>query len=527
PVLEVAAESALKPPEAVDRLCEPFLGGDDPVFGFLAPLELPAFFDAERIAELRRRVDAVRAGVVLVVGVGAASVHPGDVLVLADLARWEIQRRQRRGDIGNLGVPNLGASAGAKYKRAFFVDWRVADRWKQPLMGRADFFLDTHLAEAPKLASGRVVRDGLKAVARRPFRTVPFFDPGIWGGQWMKRVCDLDPSAPNYAWCFDGVPEENSLVLEVNGHRFEVPAMDLVLREPRALLGDPVHARFGAEFPIRFDLLDTMDGGNLSLQVHPLTEYIQSKFGMHYTQDESYYLLDAGSDASVYLGWEEGVDPERVLTELRTAQAGGRPFTTDGHVRRWPARRHDHFLIPAGTVHCSGRNSLVLEISATPYIFTFKMWDWGRVDATGKPRPIHLDHAAANLQWDRTASWVGRHLINRVEPVAAGEGWREERTGLHEREFIETRRHWFRATAPFATGGVERGSVAVLNLVEGEAAVVESPDGAFEPFEVHFAETFVVPAAVGRYTIRPAVGDGHREMGVMRAYVRTGIESSP
>jgi hypothetical protein len=66
-----------------------------------------------------------------------------------------------------------------------------------------------------------------------------------------------------------------------------------VFRHPRELLGGAVHARFGAEFPIRFDLLGTMGGGSLPLQVHPLTEYIQDRFGMHYTQDESYYLLDA------------------------------------------------------------------------------------------------------------------------------------------------------------------------------------------------------------------------------------------
>ncbi len=215
------------------------------------------------------------------------------------------------------------------------------------------------------------------------------------------------------------------------------------MTNPRALLGEAVHARFGDEFPIRFDFLDTMGGGNLSFQVHPLTEYIQRHFGMHYTQDESYYLLDAGPGATVYLGLRENIDPAAMARDLARAQTGGQPFPADQYAQRWPAGKHDHFLIPAGTVHCSGANSMVLEISATPYIFTFKLWDWGRLGLDGRPRPIHLEHGLANVQWDRTRPWVERELVNHIEPLGSGDGWREERTGLHEREFIETRRHWF------------------------------------------------------------------------------------
>lgn len=525
PALALRSGEALRPPDDIDRLCAPWLGGDDPVFGYLSPLELPEFFDGGRVAEFKSRVAAVTEGVVLVVGVGARLITDGDILIYADLARWEIQRRQRQGEIGNLGAGNAGQSPGGKYKRAFFIDWRVADRWKKPLLRQCDFLLDTNDRAAPKLAQGDAVRRGLEEATRRPFRVVPFFDPGPWGGQWMKEVCDLDRSAPNYAWCFDCVPEENSLLLGMGEHRVEIPAIDMVFDRPRALLGDAVHARFGDEFPIRFDFLDTMGGGNLSFQVHPLTEYIQGKFGMHYTQDESYYILDAAPDACVHLGLTAGADRTAMARGLASAQAGGAPFDDARYVNRWPARKHDHFLIPAGTCHCSGKNSMVLEISATPYIFTFKMWDWARLGLDGRPRPIHLDHGLANIRWERDTDWVRENLINRVMPIASGEGWREERTGLHEREFIETRRHWFLGRVPHDTGGIERGGVNVLNLVEGEEAVVESPDGAFAPFVVHYAETFIVPAAAGKYTIRPGAGSAYREMGTMKAFVRTGISA--
>ena len=517
PALAVRAADAMLAPERIDALVAPFLGGNDPVFGFLCGLQLPQFFDDEKLARLRAQVAGTAAGVVLLVGCGASLIAEPDLLVYADLARWEGQLRYRRNAASNLGVENRTLAASLQYKRAFFVDWRVCDRWKRPLIAKWDFVLDTNNPSAPKLADGEAVRRGLRHAVTRPFRVVPFFDPAPWGGQWMKEVCDLDRSAKNYGWCFDCVPEENSLLLGLGDLRMEIPSLDLVFDQPRALLGEAVHARFGDEFPIRLDFLDTMDGGNLSFQVHPLTEYIQHHFGMHYTQDESYYLLDAGPGASVYLGLKDGVDPADMARDLQTAQAGAAPFPAEKYANQFPAKKHDHFLIPAGTVHCSGAESMVLEISATPYIFTFKLWDWNRLGLDGKPRPIHLEHGLKNIQWDRTTEWTRQNLVNRIKPLGRGDGWREERTGLHEREFIETRRHWFTKAVPHDTGG----GVNVLNLVEGEEAVVESPTGAFAPFVVHYAETFIVPASVGCYTIRPHGASISKTYATLKALVRT------
>jgi mannose-6-phosphate isomerase class I len=518
PRLVVKTAEAFLPHVEVNRLVAPFLGGEDPVFGFMTKLRLEDFFDAHGLAELRNRVAFGPSGLILVVGVGATLVAPqARLVVYADLARWEAQLRFRRGETGNLGADNCHESAARKYKRAYFVDWRVADSHKKPLLESADFFLDTTDRSEPKLVAGDAVREGLQRAVQQPFRVVPFFDPAPWGGQWMKEVCDLDRSVQNFGWCFDCVPEENSLLLNFGGVNFELPSIDLVFNQPRQLLGEAVHARFGDEFPIRFDFLDTMRGGNLSFQIHPLTEYIRDHFGIAYTQDESYYLLDAGPDATVYLGLKEGIDRAVMARDLHRAQEGGFEFPAERYTNRWPAKKHDHFLIPAGTCHCSGANSMVLEISATPYIFTFKMWDWGRMGLDGKPRPVHLDHGLANVQWDRTTDWVRRNLINRVVPLGSGDGWREERTGLHELEFIETRRHWFTGTVPHDTGG----GVNVLNLVEGEEAIVESPTAAFDPFIVHYAESFIVPAAVGPYTIRPHGPAKGTECATTKAWVRT------
>ncbi|WP_437889647.1 class I mannose-6-phosphate isomerase [Phytobacter sp. V91] len=510
----VNVEAARQDEQALHQLLARNLT-DDRVFGVLSCHQLEEFFDAQKLSALRENV-AQAEGLSVIYGSGAALVHPGDVLVYADLARWEIQQRMRSSELGNWGVENQSEDILRRYKRAFFIEWRVFDRHKTPLLKRADFLLDSNLQNAPAMVSGEAFRAGLAHTSRRPFRVVPFFDPGVWGGQWMKKRFDLDPSAPNYAWCFDCVPEENSLLMRFGKVRIEIPSQDLVLLQPHALLGDKVHARFGAEFPIRFDFLDTMGGQNLSFQVHPLTEYIQQHFGMHYTQDESYYILDAEPGATVYLGTKTGIQPQEMIDNLACAQRGESPFDDQRFVNQFPARKHDHFLIPAGTVHCSGSGTLVLEISATPYIFTFKLWDWGRVGLDGLPRPVHLQHGKDVIDWQRDTAWVEEHLVNHFEPVSAGDGWQEERTGLHEREFIETRRHWFNKAVTHHT----HGGVNVLNLVEGAQARVDSPDGAFEPFIVHYAETFIIPAAVGEYRIAPYGESVGQTLATMKAWVR-------
>lgn len=488
---------------------------DDRVFGRMYYGEFIDFMDEEKLNAAKAAVKNAK-GLTIICGAAASLVSEGDINVYFDLARWEIQMRYRAG-MPNYKCDNNNEDNLRKYKRAFFIEWRIADKHKAKLFERFDYVVDTNKENDPKMITGDTFRESLKQLVKRPFRTVPYFDPGVWGGQWMKEVCNLDTSKANYAWSFDGVPEENSLLFDYDGVKFELPAMDAVLYQPKELLGEKVYARFGAEYPMRFDFLDTMEGQNLSLQVHPLTEYIKKNFGMPYTQDESYYILDAKEDAYVYLGLKEHIDPEEMIDDLRKAQKGDIVFDADKYINKFPAKKHDHFLIPSGTCHCSGSGSMVLEISATPYIFTFKLWDWERLGLDGLPRPVHVEHGKEVIQWNRTTPWVKEHLVNAMYDVEEENNTcRIEHTGLHELEFIETRRYTVTDSSYHKTNG----NVNMLNLVDGKEAIVESPNNEFEPFIVHYAETFIIPASVSEYTIRPYGRSEGEEIKVVKAYVR-------
>lgn len=503
-----------KDEKVIAEMTERFMT-DDVLFGYVTNLCLADYFDSKKLVAAQKKISESNKPVI-VLGTGAHIVAPEATLVYVDMARWEIQQRFRRHEVKALGIDNRNETVSLQYKRGYFNDWRICDHYKDSLFHKVDFWLDTHIAGVPNLIDRETFFKGIEATIRKPFRVVPFFDPAPWGGQWMKEICGLNSEKENYGWCFDCVPEENSLYFEVSGIRFEIPAIDLVLLRSRELLGEPVEARFGKEFPIRFDFLDTVGGGNLSVQVHPTTQYIHENFGMYYTQDESYYLLDVKKGASVYLGLKTGINKEDMINDLREALKGDLIFNTEKYVNRLPAKKHDHYLIPSGTIHCSGAEALVLEISSTPNLFTFKLWDWQRLGLDGKPRPINVERGKCVIDWKRNTEYVLEHLVNQFTAIAEGDGWREERTGLHPNEFIETRRHWFTKSVTHHTNG----SVNVLNLIEGEEAVIESSTGAFKPFVVHYAETFIIPASIDEYTITPygkAVG---KECGTIKAYVR-------
>jgi mannose-6-phosphate isomerase class I len=503
----VDVRSALLPPEAVDRLVAPYLGGDDPLYGTRAPLTLDQFFDARM---LRALPEASSGRLVILYGCGAALTQRSGILMYVDVPKNEVQFRSRAGAITNLGSASP-ADPRAMYKRFYFVDWPVLNRHRRAVVRKIDLIVDGQRPEDPVLMRGSDLRDAMNAMARSSFRVRPWFEPGPWGGQWIKdHIPGLAREAHNYAWSFELISPENGIAFESDGRWLEVSFDFLMLHNHRQVLGD-FAPLFGYEFPIRYDFLDTFSGGNLSVQCHPRPRYVHEEFGETFTQDEAYYILDTRPGARVYLGFTAGADPAEFRADLERSAAEGTPVEIERYVQTLPARKHDLFLIPNGTIHCSGANNLVLEISATPYIFTFKMYDWMRMDLDGRPRTLNIDRAFANLHFHRRGERVRRELRSHPRMIAGGPDWQLFHLPTHPEHFYDVHRVEFMSSVERQTGG----SPHVMNLVDGEAVVVETDDGRRQRF--NYAETFIVPAAASRYRL---INDGHLPATVVTTFLK-------
>jgi mannose-6-phosphate isomerase class I len=486
----------------VDRTSSPAMSRD-PDFEVLCEGGLELFFDELPVIE--------RGGdVALVVGPGAALVDH-DELWYADVPKRVAESLCRQGQYVNLGKPPDAGEASTK--RLFYVDWPVIDRHRDELAGEIDRWVDVQDPRSPVSIQGAALRREVAHLVRAPFRTKPWFNTTVWGGHWAQEVLGVNPGEENTALGYELIAPESGVVLGDEDASVEVPLQLMAALCPEDLLGPEVHEIFGTSFPIRFDFLDTMGGGPLSVHCHPRKTYMKEVFGWPYTQDESYYLVKGAPGNVVYLGLHDGVDVDAFRTAARAADEHGRTLDIGAFIQTFPADQHQLFLVPAGTPHASGEGNVVLEISATPYLYSLRFYDWLRGRDEGEQRPVHVGHAFANLDTGRRGARVREELVQRARAVRAGDGWQEDVIGALDEMFFEVRRVDIApdAVAPADTGG----RFHVLNVVDGAGIEVETSGGTVH--HVAFAETLIVPAVVGGYRLR---AQGEAPARVVKAFVR-------
>jgi mannose-6-phosphate isomerase class I len=508
----VDIKNYLKSESEIHEMVSPYLGADDPVFGTRTKLDIGDYFGKKALngIPLEKQADLN-----IIFGCGASLLRctvnqaVGWFTVYFDLPKNELQFRMRAGEITNLGF-SKGKAPKQMYKHFYFVDWIVLNKAKKKLLPEIDIIVDQQRPNKPTWTTGEGLRNGLSQLSKSYFRVRPWFEPGVWGGQWIKEnISGLNQEVPNYAWSFEMIVPENGLVFENEGVLLEVSFDMLMFHERENILGKAAN-RFQDEFPIRFDFLDTYDGGNLSVQCHPSPNYIKEHFGENFTQDETYYILDAEKDAEVYLGFQNGIDPSEFRRALEHSYQTKELLDVAKYVQKMPAKKHDLFLIPHSTIHCSGTNNMVLEISATPYIFTFKMYDWQRLDLEGSPRPLNIERAFKNLNFNRQGQVVQDTLISKPTVHSFGHDWKKVHLPTHPDHFYEIYRLEFEHQMLLET----LDQCHVLMLVEGlkiELHLEESSQ------VFHYAETFAIPAATRNYRL---INKGDTTAKVIVAFVK-------
>ncbi|MAZ27682.1 MAG: hypothetical protein CL868_11475 [Cytophagaceae bacterium] len=483
--------SFLKPENEIQNLVRPFLGEEESVWGTRTNLSLSDFFDSDAINEIKIEGQS---DLVLIYGFGASLIKQKSTLIYFEFPKNELQYRMRAGEVDNLGITSKKEDF-KMYKHYYFIDWVVMGQHKAQLADSIDVIVDAQHDDVPSWAYMTDISNALSAMSRSAFRVRPWFEPGAWGGEWIKTKIDgLNKEAVNYAWAFSLIVPENGLLFESDGNLLEISFDFLMNQESLNVLGAHKE-KFGTEFPIRFNFLDTYNGGNLSIQCHPSLEYIQEVFGENITQDECYYILDCDEDANVYLGFQNDINPAKFKKDLIRSQEENMELDITEYVQEHKVKKHDFFLIPNGTVHSAGAGNMVLEISATPYIFTFKMYDWLRLDLNGKPRPINIDHAFNNLKFERQGEKVKEELFSHTTTIEEGEDFVVSHFPTHAEHFYDVRRLDFKSSVTRKTNG----SCQVMMLVEGEKIRLETKNG-FNKI-LAYAETFVIPMAADSFTL--------------------------
>ncbi|QOS79096.1 class I mannose-6-phosphate isomerase [Paenibacillus sp. JNUCC31] len=432
----------------------------------------------------------------------SAAWRAADVSLFCDLSR-EAQQNLHQQGMGSLGLGPCRDTI-ETYKQCLFLEWPVWEEYRKRRLYDVDYYVDTNNGERPVLVTVPMLHRLLAMAARQPFRVKPFFAPGIWGGQYLKRLCGLPREWNNCAWGFEPVAPENTLLIGYRDFILELPFPLLLSAHPEAIMGKRNVQLFGDYFPIRFNYLDTIDGDHLSLQVHPRQDYIEQTFNETMTQQESYYIMEQkeGVKPFVGLGFTEGTTGEELLQAVDSAHTSGTPLKIAAYVNILDANKGDLFLIPPGAVHFSGKNNLVMEISSTTWWYTFKIYDHLRLDRDGRPRPINGDHARPNMQDQYDIHYVQEYLIavpkeGRVQGASSEELLGEREDLLFQIKRLKLDGAWIDDTA---------GEFVMFNLVEGDRVRLTPLDNDAAAVEWGYAEAYIVPASVGGFRLE-SLGD--------------------
>ncbi len=476
----------------------------DPVLLFGRRFEggFAGIFDVEKENEMLLSVENASEKVIVF---GHGSTHSeawralADKIVYMDVIPKEAVLRAKSGRMKNIG-DKVARPFKEMMRRAYYVDFDISLLHRRTLLknGLYDYYIDS-TAEY-KMMPKKELTELLDTLAKMPFRPSPVYLEGVWGGQSIKTQRNVPDCMKNIAWIFDFIPMEVSLKILLGDESFLIPFYSFLQSEEESIMGKACVEAFDGFFPIRFNYDDTVhSSGNMSIQVHSGADYNRKNYGEFGRQDESYYVIEAGHNAKTYLGFENDIDPDEFIAKAKESEKEHTVIDYKKYIHAVDSIPGTQVMIPAGTIHASGQNQLILEIgSLTVGSYTYKMYDYLRLDLDGNPRPIHTYHGERVLAKERNADWIHANVVQTPRIIREGDGWCEKILGEHDLLYFSLRHLEFDTEIEDDTNG----RFHVLSLVNGRSVRIESIDHPEYSFEQNYLDIVVIPASVGRYRVR-------------------------
>ena len=520
--------SCLKKPAEIDKIIIPHLECD-PHFGFVFDGHLEQFFDFKKLEQIKDELHSYRKTyskpqnlVIVCYGIGSAMQQLKEYfnqIVYFDITREELFNRSEMMPIACLGSKGGQYPVHKNLKRFCYIDSIVLGNHKKKVLKEMDWYVDSNSTDELKIVPRTSYEEILSNVVRAPIIMKQLYCPVVWGGNWQKKLKNLPASMLNSG---QGsiVPNENSIEIALDQVHLDIPFQNLLWQAPNAILGDNTFNTTGGEFPLSYFYDDEILGGHMAIQVHPDSSYIRRKFNESMRQDESYYILHTGLGAKTYIGLKEDIDLGNFQNEATLSEEKNKPFDYEKYVDSVETKPGDFLLIPAGTVHASGKNQVVIEIDwvNTAYTpgYTFHIYDYLRPDLDGTFRAMHIKHAFNVLKEDRRTKWVLENLKQKPILLRKGHGWAEYIIGSREDMLFEVHRLEFQKRINDKTD--QEKTFHALTLVEGESVMIQSTDNPDIQCRLDFPDTLVVPACMGKYTI---INLGKKSCKVVKARARS------
>lgn len=504
-----------------DREADPTL-----LFGKIYHGGYEGLFDAYKLQKLTNVLEMEKDGkgrVVIVYGYGClvgAMRWLYDVKCWFDVTPKESILRIRRGAYKNLGMREP-LPVSLMIRRCYYADFEVAVGLRKEILqgSHFDYYFDSDHEDELKMLPQKALLEIFAAQAQQPFRCKPVYLEGVWGGTYMKKLRNLPKEMRNCAWVFDMIPMEVSVMVDVGGTVVEFPFCSLFMKEGDAVMGKQCVKKYGGYFPIRFNYDDSYHStGNMSIQCHSGGKYNIEHYNELGRQDESYYVVVTGHDAKTFIGFRDDADLPQFFKDIEAADKEHKPVDYMKYISYEESRPGLQVMLPAGTVHSSGRNQVILEIgSLTVGSYTYKMYDYLRLDFDGKQRPIHTKLGKENVAQDRRTTWIRDNVVQKPRFIRGAEGQGECILGEHELMYISLRRLEFEKSIEDDT----KGRFHVLTVVDGENVRIRSKAHPERFYDASFMDVIVVPASLGQYEI---INLGAEPIRIHKTLLKDGFE---